>query len=93
MLRRRLYRLVVLISLYFVWVRIRVRVAKYDLYIPIVNCCIEYILDAQNNVVLMCGKFSYLSLARVIPVLYKTSTIGFVIYPAFFQATVFFKLW
>ena len=93
MLRRRLYRLVVMISLYFVWVLIRVRVVEYDLYIPVVDCCIEYIVDAQNNVVLICGKFSYMSLARVIPILYKTSTIGFVIYPAFFQATVLFNLW
>ena len=68
-------------SLYFVGVRICVRVVEYDWHMPIVNCCIEYIVHARNNVVLMCGQFGQLSLARLfIPDLYKSLRIAFVIY-------------
>jgi len=71
----------VLMSLYLVGVHICVRVVEYDCYMPIVNCCIEYIVHARNNVVLMCGQFGQLSLARLfIPDLYKSLRIAFVIY-------------
>jgi hypothetical protein len=80
-------------SLYFVRVRICVHVVKYDWYMPIVDCCIEYIVHARNNVVLRCGQFGQLSLARVlIPDLYMTSKIVFVMCRAFFRATVLLNL-
>jgi hypothetical protein len=87
--RRR--RLGVLMSLYFVWgsVFACVRVVEYDRNMPIVDCCIEYIVQVRNNVVLWCGHFGQLSLA---PDLYKTSRIGFVIYRAFFRAAVLLNL-
>jgi len=78
-------------SLYFVGVRICVRVVEYEWYMPIVDCCIEH--TARNDVVLRCGRFGQLSLARVlIPDLYKTSRIVFVICRAFFRAAVLLNL-
>jgi len=53
-------------SLYLVGVHICVHVVGYDWYVPIVNWCIEYIVHARNNVVLRCGQFGQLSLARVL---------------------------
>ena len=38
-------------SAYFVWIHIHVRVVKYDWHMPIVNCCIEYIVCVQNSVI------------------------------------------
>jgi len=68
-------------SLYLVGVHICVRVVGYDWYVSIVNWCIEYIVHARNDVVLICGQFGQLSLARVlIPDLYKSLRIVFVIY-------------
>jgi len=77
-------------SLYFIGFRICVCVVEYDCHM---DCCIEYIVHARNNVVLKCGQFGQLSLARVlIPDLYRTSRIGFVIYRAFFRPTVLLNL-
>jgi hypothetical protein len=63
-------------SLHFVGLRICVRVVEYDWHMAIVDCCIEYIVHARNNVVLRCGQFGQLSLARVlISDLYQNSGI------------------
>jgi hypothetical protein len=63
-------------SLYFIGFRICVCVVEYDWHMSIVDCCIEYIVHARNKVVLKCGQFGQLYLARVlIPDLYKTSRI------------------
>jgi hypothetical protein len=68
-------------SLYFVAVRICVRVVGYDWYMSIVDCCIEYIEYARYKVALSCGQFGQLSLARLfIPHLYKSLRIVFVTY-------------
>jgi hypothetical protein len=53
-------------SLYFVAVRMCVRDVECDWHMAIVDCCIEYIVHARNNVVLSCGQFGHLSLARVL---------------------------
>jgi hypothetical protein len=80
-------------SLYFVEAPICVRVVEYDCYMPIVDCCIEYIVHARNIVVLRCGLFGQLSLARLlIPDLYKSSRIVLVIYRAIFRAAVLLNL-
>jgi len=80
-------------SLYFVGFRICVHVVEYDWHMAIVDCCIEYIAQGRSNVVLRCGQFGHLSSARVlIPDLYKTSKIGFVIYRAFFRAALLLNL-
>jgi hypothetical protein len=80
-------------SLYFAGFRICVHVLEYDWHMAIVDCCIEYTVQARINVVLRCGQFCQLSLARVlIPDLYKTSKIGFVIYRAFFRAALLLNL-
>ena len=79
-------------SLYSVGVPICVLVVEYDRHMPIVDCCIEYIVHARSNVVLRCGQFGQLFLARLlIPDLYKISRIGF-IYRAFFRANELFNL-
>ena len=80
-------------SLYSVGVPICVLVVEYDRHMPIVDCYIEYIVHARSNVVLRCGQFGQLSLARLLMHdLYKISRSGFVIYRVFFRATELFNL-
>jgi len=45
-------------SEYFVWDKIYVHVAEYDLYMLLVDCCIKYTVHIQNNSASGFGQFS-----------------------------------